>query len=124
MSLGRDSFCKINENENKRKINIDLAVVASQMLGGVIHDIYDRSPHGHIDIRESQRRARIKKERMRSEGLDGGIWSAFWLAILGTSANFLSIFFVCDSNSCILIKTSRVQGKGQAILPSFSSFLL
>jgi len=64
LSLGRDSFCKIKENENKRKINIDLAVVASQMLGGVIHDIYNRSPHGHIDIRESQRRARIKKKRI------------------------------------------------------------
>jgi len=35
-----------------------------------------------------------------------------------------SIFFVCDLNSCILIKTSRVQGKGQAILPpTFSSAL-
>ena len=31
-------FCKINENENKRKINIDLAVVASQIPGGAIHD--------------------------------------------------------------------------------------
>ena len=38
MSLGRDSFCKINENENKRKLNIDLAVVASQIPGGAIHD--------------------------------------------------------------------------------------
>ena len=31
-------FCKINENENKRKINIDLAVVTSQISGGAIHD--------------------------------------------------------------------------------------
>ena len=31
-------FCKINENENKRKINIDLAVVASQIPRGAIHD--------------------------------------------------------------------------------------
>jgi len=31
-------FCKINEKENKRKININLAVVASQILGGMIHD--------------------------------------------------------------------------------------
>ena len=54
---------------------------------------------------------------MRREGLDRGTWSAFWLAILGNSANFLSIFFVCDLNSCILIKTSGVQGKGQAMLP-------
>ena len=48
--------------------------------------------------------------------MDGGTWSAFWLAILGSSVNFLSIFFVCDLNSCILIKSSRVRGKGQAIL--------
>ena len=82
------------------------------------------TPRSHIDIREPQRRAQIKKEQMRSEKLDGGTWPAFWLAILGTSANFLSIFFVCDSNSCILIKTSRVQRKGQAILPTFSSLLL
>ena len=54
---------------------------------------------------------------MRSEGLDGGTWSAFWLAVLGNSVNFLSVFFVCDLDMCILIKTSRVQGKGQAILP-------
>jgi len=33
-------FYKINENKKKRKINIDLAVVASQMPGGVIHDIH------------------------------------------------------------------------------------
>jgi len=31
-------FYKINENKRKRKINIDLAVVASQMPGGAIHD--------------------------------------------------------------------------------------
>jgi len=55
--------------------------------------------------------------------MEGG-WSAFWLAILGDAVDFLSIFFVCDSNSCILIKTSRVQGKGQAILlPTLSSTL-
>ena len=33
-------FCEINENENKRKINIDLAVVASQIPGGAIHDTH------------------------------------------------------------------------------------
>ena len=61
---------------------------------------------------------------MRSEGLDGGTWSAFWLAVLGNSVNFLSVLFVCDSDSCILIKTSRVRGKGQEILPpTFSSAL-
>jgi len=52
---------------------------------------------------------------MRSEGSDRGAWSAFWLAVLGNSVDFLSVFFVCDSDSCILIKTSRVRGKGQAI---------
>jgi len=31
-------FYKINKNKRKRKINIDLAVVASQMPGGAIHD--------------------------------------------------------------------------------------
>ena len=30
------------------------------------------------------------------------------LAVLGNSINFLSVFFVCDLDSCILIKTSRV----------------
>ena len=54
---------------------------------------------------------------MRSERLDEGTWSAFWLAVLGNSVDFLFVFFVCDSDSCILIKTSRAQGKGQAILP-------
>jgi len=52
---------------------------------------------------------------MRSEGSDRGAWSAFWLAVLGNSVDFLSVFFVCDSDSCILIKTSRVRGEGQAI---------
>ena len=86
--------------------------------------LYDRSLRGHIDIREPQGRAWIKKEQMRSKGSDRGTWSAFWLAILENSANFLSIFFVCDSNSCILIKTSRVQEKGQATLSfTFSSAL-
>jgi len=40
-----------------------------------------------------------------------------WLAILGNSVGFLSIFFVCDLDNCTLIKTSRVQGKEQVILP-------
>ena len=53
---------------------------------------------------------------MRSKGSDRGTWSVFWLAVLGNSIDFLSIFFVCDSDSFILIKTSRVRGKGQAIL--------
>jgi len=34
-------FYKINENKRKRKINIDLAIVASQMPGGAIHDKKD-----------------------------------------------------------------------------------
>ena len=54
---------------------------------------------------------------MRSEGSDRGTWSAFWLAVLENSVDFLSVFFVCNSDSCILIKTSRVQGKGEVILP-------
>ena len=61
---------------------------------------------------------------MRNEGPDKGAWLAFWMAVLGNSTDFLSIFFVYDSNSCILIKTSRVREKGQAILPlTFSSAL-
>jgi len=61
---------------------------------------------------------------MRSEGSDRGTWSAFWLAVLGNSIGFLSVFFVFDLDSCILIKTSRVQGKGQTVLPpTFSSAL-
>jgi len=39
LSLGRDSLIKLNENKSKRKINIDLAIVASQMPRGAIHDI-------------------------------------------------------------------------------------
>ena len=54
---------------------------------------------------------------MRNEGLDGKTWSAFWLVVLENSVSFLSVFFVCDLDSCILIKTSRVQKKEQAILP-------
>jgi len=104
-------------------------VFTSDLIRGIsgsfqTQSLYNRFLHGHIGIREPQGRARIKKERMRSEGLDGGIWSAFWLAILGNAIDFLSIFFVCDSNSCILIKTSRVREKGQVILPlTFSSAL-
>jgi len=61
---------------------------------------------------------------MRSEGSDRGTWSAFWLAVLGNSVEFLSVFFVCDLDMCILIKTSRVQGKGTSNLtPTFSSTL-
>ena len=37
-------FCKINENEIQKKINIDLAIVASQMSGGAIHDIIIITP--------------------------------------------------------------------------------
>jgi len=32
---------------------------------------YTRSPHGHVDIREPQRRAWIRKEQIRSEGSNG-----------------------------------------------------
>jgi len=32
--------------------------------------LYARSPCGHVDIREPQRRARIRKERMRRKGSD------------------------------------------------------
>ena len=61
---------------------------------------------------------------MRSEGSDGEILSAFWLTILENSIDFLSVFFVCDLDSCILIKTSRVQGKGTSnITPTLSSAL-
>jgi len=38
-------FYKINENKRKRKINIDLAVVASQMPRGAIHDKYGKGVH-------------------------------------------------------------------------------
>ena len=38
-------FYKINENKRKRKINIDLAVVASQMPGGAIHDRRSLNDH-------------------------------------------------------------------------------
>jgi len=31
-------FYKINENKSKRKINIDLAIAASQIPGEAIHD--------------------------------------------------------------------------------------
>ena len=78
--------------------------------------LYNRSLHGHTDKRETQGRDQIKKEQMRSEGSDGGTWSAFWLAILENAVDFLSIFFVDGLDSCILIKTSRVQGEEKAIL--------
>jgi len=61
---------------------------------------------------------------MRGKGLDGETWPAFWLAVFGNSVDFLSVFFVCDLDSCILIKTSRVQGKGTSNLtPTPSSAL-
>ena len=88
-------------------------MLANDLIRGIggsfqIRSLYNRFLHGHIDIREPQGRAWIKKEQMRSQGSDGGTWSAFWLAILGNAIDFLSIFFVCDLNSCILIKTYRV----------------
>jgi len=61
---------------------------------------------------------------MRSKGSGGGTRSAFWLAVLGNSINFLSIFFVYELDSCILIKTSRIQGKETSNLtPTLSSAL-
>ena len=94
---------------------------AIRRIGGPFwtRSLYARSLRGHVDIREPQRRARIRKEQMRREGSDREGWSAFWLAILGNAVDFLSIFFVCDSDSCILIKTPRVREKGQAILPLY-----
>jgi len=38
LSLGRSAFWKIKEKKIEKKINIDLAVVASQIPGGVIYD--------------------------------------------------------------------------------------
>jgi len=59
---------------------------------------------------------------MRSKGLDGGIWSAFWLAVLGNSVDFLSVFFVCDSDSYILNKNLLSMRKETSNLTStFSS---
>ena len=53
---------------------------------------------------------------MRSKRSGGEIWSAFWLAIPENSVDFLFIFFVYESDSCILIKTSRVQEKEKSNL--------
>jgi len=61
-----------------------------------------------ILIKESLKEGPGSEERMRSEGLDKGTWSVFWLAVLGNSVDFLSVFFVCDLDSYTLIKTSRV----------------
>jgi len=56
---------------------------------------------------------------MRSEGLDRGTWLAFWLTVLGNSVDFFSVFFVCNSDHCILIKTSRVRGKKKSNLTPY-----
>jgi len=50
-----------------------LADGAIRRIGGPFRtqSLYARSPHGHVDIREPQRRAQIRKERMRREGSDG-----------------------------------------------------
>ena len=86
------------------------------------HDLSMTGPYTAISIKENLKEE--LGERMRNEGSDRGTWSVFWLAVLENSIDFLSIFFICDLNSCILIKTSRVQGKKQAILPlTFSSAL-
>jgi len=41
-------FYKINKNKKKRKINIDLAAVASQMPGGAIHDTHLVDPQYYL----------------------------------------------------------------------------
>ena len=64
MSLGRNSFYKINENKSKRKINIDLAIVASQIPGGAIHD----NRVGAIDVSRPVTR----------EGTDGSVGPETW----------------------------------------------
>jgi len=38
LSLGRSAFGKIKEKKMEKKINNDLAIVASQIPGGAIHD--------------------------------------------------------------------------------------
>jgi len=38
LSLGRGAFGKIKEKKMEKKINNDLAIVASQIPGGAIHD--------------------------------------------------------------------------------------
>jgi len=50
-----------------------LADGAIKRIGGPfqIRSLYARSPRGHVDIRKPQRRAQIRKERMRREGSDG-----------------------------------------------------
>ena len=56
--------------------------------------------------------------------MDGRTWSAFWLAILGNAIDFLSIFFVCDSNSYILIKPLEYERRDKQSYPlTFSSAL-
>jgi len=46
--VGSRLFCKINEKENVKKINNDLAVVASQMPGGAVHDTNTLRIHQEI----------------------------------------------------------------------------
>jgi len=46
---------------------------AIRRIGGSFRtrSLYARSSRSHVDIREPQKRARIRKEQMRREGLDG-----------------------------------------------------
>jgi len=78
-------------------------------------DLSTTGPRMAISIKGSVKEGPRWRKRIRSERLDGEIWSAFWLAILGNSIDFLSIFFVYDLDSCTLIKTSRVREKEKVI---------
>ena len=55
---------------------------------------YARSPRGHVNIKEPQRRAWIRKERIRSEGSNGGGMVSILVSYLRGHRR-LSFYFLC-----------------------------
>ena len=54
---------------------------------------------------------------MRNKGLDRRTWSAFWLAVLENSVDFLSIFFVYELDSYIQQKPLEYEEKDKQSYP-------
>ena len=67
MSLGRGAFGKIKEKKMEKKINNDLAIVASQIPGGAIHDtdgLSRRSNWKKGEEGDNEERTLLKPERV------------------------------------------------------------
>ena len=102
---------KEEANQARRKMKNTMHLQTIQSEGLTVHSKHNLSTTGPciaISIKGSVKEGSGQREQMRSEGSDRETWSAFWLAVLGNSLDFLFIFFVCDLDSCTLIVTNFI----------------